>query len=71
MSYDKPDIVYTGHFGGVVMACEETGKCVILCDEDATGEQAEATIKWARGVLAAGNLKPIQDYIRRDGVLAK
>ena len=47
MPYDEK-IVRAGHLGGYVAASAETGRCFIMIDEDATEEEAEDTIQWAR-----------------------
>ena len=45
--YDEK-IVYVGDLGGAFFASKANRRCLIIVDKDATPEEAEDTIKWAR-----------------------
>ena len=57
MPYDEL-IIHAGNLGGMVFAYPPTGRCCIVIDEDATEEEAQDTIKWAREALKTDNLEP-------------
>jgi len=59
-------IVYSGKIGGVVLAAGD--KYCIIIDTNATKEEAQATIKWAREALNQGKFKPAAELFGLENI---
>ena len=55
-------IIYAGNTGGVVIASKSTGRSCIIVDEDATEEEVQDTIRWAREELEKDKLPSALEF---------
>ena len=51
MPYDDVIVLRAGNLGGALLANKENGRFVVTVDENATEEEVQDTIKWARETL--------------------